>query len=358
MSVFALVYGGDSVESEISEVSCEKISKALNKENIPHIKIFLDHFGNFFIENKKKKLKKGFFSKKNTSYYFKTKTKKYFFDVVLPIVHGSGAEDGTIGAYFDTLKIPCIYSGLFNASILQNKFAFKKYLSIFKIPQCKYKKISYLEFMDIGFDLDMFLKGIKAPYIIKPNVLGSSIGVKKAKNKEEVLDAFNEAFLYDTDVIIEEAVSSLKEVNIAVLGYRDEIQLSELETVSEKEEVFSFYDKYLQTREKVKRILPADISEEQKAKIEEIASKAFQIFQCCGVVRFDFLIDKDNGKIYLNEANTIPGSLAEHLFQAKGMSGACLVKEMYRYYLKKEKESKRIFHEYHEGERQKLFSKD
>ncbi len=357
MPIYAIIYGGDSLESDISYVSEKKITKALLKDHIPFFEVELDHEGNFYYVGKHDRLKRGQFIKDKNAYYFKVGRKKHYFDVVLPIVHGSGVEDGTLGAYFDILKIPCIYSGILNASILQDKITFKKFLSLLRIPQVKYKKLNYRQFIDAGFDLSLTLKGLSSPYIIKPNRLGSSIGVSKAKNEKEVLKALENAFLYDKDVLIEEAVTSLKEVNIAVLGYEEELILSEVETVSQKEEVLSYYDKYLASKERVKRIIPADIDEEMKNQIEKMAIKTFKGFSCLGVVRFDFLIDMKNKKVYLNEVNTIPGSLAEHLFSSKGITIPCLIQEMYRYYIKKQKEEKRLFHQYHEGERKALFAK-
>lgn len=357
MKIIALVYGGDSVESDISVITYKKIRSKLILEGREVLDIFLDRNGSFYI-NDRNKIKLGHFEKIGESSYFRTRFKYFEFDVVLPLVHGAGVEDGTLGAFFDTLKIPCMYSGVLNSAILQNKSFFKKILNCYDIPNTKYVDLKYERFIDINFDLKKHIEELNFPLIIKPNTLGSSIGVKKAYDYDGLLNALDEAFVYDNEIVIEECVENLKEVNIAVLGYKDNMIFSELETVSNKDEVLTFFDKYLLSKDKTTRIIPSDISIDIKNIILEITKKTFYNLDCFGVVRFDYLIDEINHKIYLNEINTIPGSLAYYLFEPLNITVNQICDIMYENYSKKCKYYNRIKHNYEEGNRKDLLSKE
>ena len=357
MDIIALVYGGDSVESDISVVTFKKIKDKLLKEGIETIDIYLSRDGYFYL-NDKEKMKIGQFEKCDGTTYFKTRFKRYEFDVVLPLVHGQGVEDGRLGAYFDILKIPCMYSGIINSALLQNKSYLKKIMNYYNIPNTKYVDLKYEDFIDVKFDLKEHIKELKYPLIIKPNNLGSSIGVSKVFDYNNLLSSLDKAFSFDNEVLIEECVNNLKEVNIAVLGYKDNIVFSELETVSNKDEVLTFFDKYLLSKDKTTRIIPSDISLDIKKAIIEITRNAFISLSCFGVVRFDYLIDESNHLIYLNEINTIPGSLAYYLFEPLNISVGKICSIMYENYIKKIRFEKRVKTNYEEGNRKDLLSKE
>lgn len=348
-----LLYGGNSLESDISEVTYKKINSLLNKQEFKTFGIFLNHKGEFFYKNKK-----GDFFKKGNNFYFKTGIKKLYFDYVLPLVHGKGSEDGTIGAFFDTLNIPCIYSGILNSALLQDKIKFKEYLAFKNISQVDYVYITYNEYMDINFDLKRKIDKLTFPLIVKPNCLGSSIGVKKVYDISDLINALDKSFEYDNKVLIENCVQNLKEVNIAILGNNYKQFVSELETVSNKEDVLSYFDKYLQSKDRIIRIIPADINSDVKEEIINISKSVFQLFDCMGVVRFDYLIDQKSSKVYLNEANTIPGSLAYYLFEPLNIDCTHLIKQLIVLYEQKNKQEKRLLNDYHEGDKNKLLSKE
>ena len=357
MAIFCLLCGGDSLESDISYVSYKKIKQELKYSNIATIDVYLNRFGEFYlIENNK--LKKGQFVKHNEECFFKTKFKKYYFDAVLPIVHGKGVEDGSLGAYFDILKIPCMYSGITNASLLQNKSYFKKIIDFYDIPNVPYVDLSYYQYIDVNFDLEKHVSKLQFPLIVKPVNLGSSIGVKKVYDMESLLEALDKSFSYDSDVLIEKCVESLKEVNIALLGYKDNIIVSELETVSNKDDVLSFFDKYLLSKEKTTRIIPSDISKDKKETIIFLSKKVFRLLDCFGVVRLDFLLDEENSKVYLNEINTIPGSLAYYLFEPININVAKMIDILYEFYLKKVKDDLKRLTSYEESNKKDLLSKE
>ncbi len=337
MKKIAIIYGGNSLESDVSVLTALKTAHEFDNNGWKYILVYLDHDGNFFTGKalldkdnyeKLKDFKKGEFKHQNGSSYFKVGMKKYYFDYALILGHGKGIEDGTVGAYFDTLKIPCIYSGIYNASLLQDKALCKRVLSTFKIPQTKFKSLNVSTYQTIDFNLETFLKQLHFPLIVKPCHLGSSIGVSKVKEVKEAKEAIEVAFYYDDEVVIEEAIDNLKEVNIAILGDFERVRLSSLETVNNNDEVLSFADKYEKTDKSFTRIIPSDVDESIAEQIKTISIKVFKMLSCSGVVRFDFLYDQKNRKVYLNEINTIPGSLAYYLFEDQEIEFSEVLEEM------------------------------
>ncbi len=353
--IYVFVYGGDSLESDISFLTYKKVTSSLKSSNNSFLGVFLDRDGTFYL-NHNDKLIKGDFIKKEGLNYFKTKFKKYIFDYVFPLVHGRNVEDGSLGAYFDILKIPCIYSGIDNASILQNKKVFKELLNYYNIPNTKFVSLDYTTFMGLNFDLNEHIKSLKFPFIVKPVHLGSSIGVNKANNESELLKALDNAFMYEEEVLIEEVVSSLKEINIAMLGYKNEIECTKCEVVSKKDEVYSFFDKYCKERNEVHE--RSEIEEDLYNKIVELSIKTFKNFDCFGVIRIDYLYDESNKRIYLNEINTIPGSLALMYFENENKDADYVVTKCKDLYLKKKSQIRRLYKTYKEIDKSQLLEKD
>lgn len=321
MEKLCLVFGGDSLESEISILTALKVQKELEKYSSMYMLVYLDRDGNFYtgegllhLDNysNKVKFKKGNFIKKNGSNYFKYGLKWESFNFVLLLVHGKGTEDGTLGGFFDTLKIPCIYPGLINSAILQDKANFKRIIDSLKVEQTKYEVLTYKNFIKNN----NYKTNLKYPLIIKPSTLGSSIGVSKANDEKELLDKIQETFKYDEVIIIEEVVSNLKEINIALLGKNNEIVFSSVERVNNEDKILTFMDKYDNYSLNEKHIIPADVDEKIIKKVKYISKKVYSELNLKSIVRFDFLFDEINSKLYLNEINAIPGSIANYLFES------------------------------------------
>ena len=161
------------------------------------------------------------------------------------------------------------------------------------------------------------LNKITFPCIVKPAKLGSSIGISKCENKEELINALNLAFVFDLEVLIEPFLENFKEYNIALLKQNNEIVFSQIEQPLKKDEILSFQDKYLKNSkvkgmESLDRLIPANIELNEKKLIQKYAQKIYNALNFNGVIRIDFIWF--NNKIYLNEINSIPGSLANYLF--------------------------------------------
>ena len=166
------------------------------------------------------------------------------------------------------------------------------------------------------------------PVIVKPLNLGSSVGISVASDRAALSRSVDDAFKYATKIIVERAITNLREINCAVLGDENEAEASECEEPLHSDEILSYEDKYVSNAKSsgskgmasVSRKIPADLSPEKREEVRSLAVKAFKALGCNGVARIDFMIDEDTGKLYFNEINTIPGSLAFYLWEPLGIS--------------------------------------
>ena len=195
--------------------------------------------------------------------------------------------------------------------------------------------VDYIWFFDNEYldDKDKILKSIDKlgyPVVVKPATLGSSVGIEFVKNKKEIEDAIETAISYDTKIVVEKAVENLIEVNSSVIGNYESQKVSPLEEVMGEDEILSFTDKYLSNSKtkgssskgmaSTSRIIPARISSDLTKKIGETSKEVFRLFNFSGVVRIDYLIDSKTKKYYVNEPNTIPGSLSFYLWKEANLS--------------------------------------
>lgn len=364
MDKICLVYGGDSNENEISILTALKVQGELEKFSYPYMMVYLDHNGNFYNGTgllhknnyaQKAHFKKGEFHQLNGKYYFQNKMKKHYFDMVLLLCHGSNCEDGTLGGYFDTLKIPCIYPGLSVSSLVQDKANFKRVLDSLNIPQVKYQILSKEEYFG-DFKMNEFLN-LRYPIIVKPSHQGSSIGVNKVIDEQGLSLAIIDAFRYDDEIVLEEAVTNLKEINISIMKKENEIFVSDLERVNDKNDILTFYDKYDNYTFSESHIIPADIDKKVAKKIAFTAKKVYKTLNIKSVVRFDFLYDYEKSNVYLNEINAIPGSLSYYLYESKGMRLYDLIMALVDQYKLDKIEKDKLITKYNDGFLEKLKEK-
>ncbi|NLC48648.1 MAG: ATP-grasp domain-containing protein, partial [Tenericutes bacterium] len=201
--------------------------------------------------------------------------------------------------------------------------------------------VDYTWFFDSEYveNKDKILKDIKKvnyPVVVKPATLGSSIGITFVKDEKSIEEAIEEAIKYDVKVIVEKAVENLVEVNASVLGNYNYQTVSPIEEVVREDEILSYKDKYLGNSKKTQskgmvsttRIIPARISDEMSKNIVSTSKEVFKVLNLSGVCRIDYLIDKNTDKYYVNEPNTIPGSLSFYLWKEAGVSYSELLDEM------------------------------
>lgn len=268
-------------------------------------------------------------------------------DVAFPIVHGTNCEDGTIAGFVTLLGLPFVGPDIMASSIGMDKILQKKVLKESGIPVVDFHAFYSVEYVkDEEKILKQIEEKIEYPMIVKPGNLGSSVGIRKAKNKPELEEAIEFAMEFADRIIVEKAVEDLKEINCSVIGNQAEREASVCEEPFFSDEILSYTDKYIgdgkskggtigggktplkggikgnsakggETQFSNKKI-PADISKEKTEEIQSLAKDVFNILGCNGVARIDFLIDKKTDKVYVNEINTIPGALSYYLWEATG----------------------------------------
>lgn len=319
-----VIYGGMSTENKVSCVSGASVIKNLNKEKYDITPIYIDENGNWFeIKNLDKNEK---IEIDNVMKFLKK------FDVVFPVLHGLYGEDGTIQGIFELLKIPYVGCGVLASSVGMDKVYTKVIFDKAEINQTKYVYIRKYEdkyiYIDNNFnekvlglkDIEkIVIEKLKYPMFIKPSNSGSSVGISKANNQEELENAIIEASKFDKKILIEEGIDG-REVECAVLG-NEEIKGSCVGEIKAADEFYSYDAKY--KNQESKTLIPANISEEKSKEIQKLAIKAFKAIDGKGLSRVDFFIEKDTEKVYINEINTLPGftsiSMYPKLFEQVGV---------------------------------------
>lgn len=330
-----VIFGGRSVEHDISILSAMQVLAAIDKDLYDVLPIYLTKDNRFLVgpgfdkvetfrtEDFSKALKIFFYreSKGLTFGYLpKLKPGKQVIDVIVPVVHGAGVEDGTLAGYLDILGVPYVGSKVTPSALAQDKVFTKHIYQANNINVLKGMELKKTDFDYQHFDL----KGFNYPVIVKPATLGSSIGIKKAYNDQELTEGLKIAFMYDHKVLIEEALEKFREFNCAVLKTRKTYRTSAVEEVIPSADILSFSDKYETPSSKLNassnRIIPATISQELTERIKKEALRAYIALDLQGVSRVDCLYDEQNDHLYVNEINTIPGSLSFYLMEKEGIN--------------------------------------
>ena len=271
------------------------------------------------------------------------------FDVVIPAVHGTNVEDGTLMGMLEMLSVPYAACDVTSSALGMDKYVMKAVLKDAGVPVLDAVQFSGRDYaLDSAGVAARIETAIGYPVIVKPVNLGSSVGINKADNHEKLVFALDEAFSYASRVLAERAVSHLREINCAVLGDPNEAIPSACEVPAGSDEILSFRDKYLSGGGKksgasagmssLQRRCPAEIGDELTSKVQELAVKTFKALGCTGVARIDFLNNTETGELWVNEINTIPGSLAFYLWEAAGVSFPQLMDRLIELAFKRQRE--------------------
>ncbi|UKS26501.1 D-alanine--D-alanine ligase [Paenibacillus sp. HWE-109] len=258
-------------------------------------------------------------------------TKSTGMDVIFPLLHGTFGEDGTIQGLLEMANIPYVGAGVLASAVGMDKVMMKKIFAQEGLPQCIFRHFTRTEWeKNRAYHLVELETAIGYPCFVKPANLGSSVGISKARNQEELIEAVNFAFQYDRKVIIEENIDA-REIEVAILGNDEPIASVAGEIVSSNE----FYDykaKYLDGKSAM--VIPADIPAETAEQIRQLAIQAYLAVDGSGLSRMDFFLGKADNKIYINEINTMPGftpfSMYPLLWQETGKPYAELLDDLIR----------------------------
>lgn len=219
---------------------------------------------------------------------------------IFPVLHGPYGEDGRVQGILDYAGIPYVGNGLLSSAICMDKGFTKDLLRLHNIPQTKYLVLNKGE----EEQAEEALKDFKYPVFVKPANLGSSVGISKVKTPSDVVNAIKNALKYDNKVLVEEGVNC-REIECSVLEAKGDVYTSSLGELIVYDEFYDYDSKYINNTTKLE--IPADLSSETVNQIKEYAKKVFKLLGCRSIARVDFFIDKDTGKIIINEVNTMPG---------------------------------------------------
>jgi len=362
-----IIFGGRSGEHEVSLMSAKSVLSVLDEEKYDITCIGIDKSGIWWSgENVLGALEQGNTSGldrvfllpepgKNTLYKrIQTENQKQIIpekdlDVVFPVLHGTFGEDGTLQGFFEMADIAYVGAGVLGSAVGMDKAIFKDVMRSQGIPV-----VDWLTFTrkEIEKDIDSVIKICEMladyPLFVKPANLGSSVGISKVKNHSDLLEGLMEAARYDRRILVEKGLNA-REIEVSVIG-NEICRASIAGEIKPSDEFYSYDAKYINDNSEL--LIPAPISEDIAKQIHDLSIKVYHAIDCAGLTRVDFLLEKDTGKIYLNEVNTIPGftsiSMYPKLWEQSGLPYPELIDQLIELAFERKKErnrSKRTFGE-------------
>ncbi|MBQ3043064.1 MAG: D-alanine--D-alanine ligase [Alistipes sp.] len=342
-----VIFGGRSVENEISVITAAQTMAAMNTEKYNIVPIYISKEGHWYTGDKLlstdnyRDMKQLLNSVEEV--YLRPvygdnrlyKVRKPMFgsdvvttlDVILPALHGTSGEDGSFQGLVEMTGIPYACPNPLASANGMDKITMKMILRESGIPVVDYAWFSDKEWLSEQEATILRCEALSYPLIVKPANLGSSVGIKAVHNREELVAAVDNAIKYSKRIIVERLVERLKEINCSVLGDYYDCEASVCEAPVRSGEILSYEDKYLgggknrpsEGMHSTVREIPANLPDGVTRFIRETACRTFRVLACDGVSRIDFMIDEATGDIFVNEINTIPGSLSFYLWEATGV---------------------------------------
>lgn len=352
----AVIFGGRSVEHEVSIITGMQVIAALDRTKYDPVPLYIAKDGVFYsgdefghietFRDLPKALNEGrivTLVRDGGKVVLRPTAKRLFgsdkpvtIDVAIPAVHGTFAEDGSLQGFLELLGVP--YSGcdVLSSAICMDKPTAKTLLraaGLPVLPDAQLERGTYHSDPDVA--MDSLEAALPYPLVIKPVNLGSSVGIGKARDRASLRKTLDLAFAFAGRVMAEPAVEPLREINVAVLGGAngEGVRASVCEEPIGQDEILSYADKYQSGGKSsgmsgARRVIPADLSTELTERIQALAIEAFRVLGCAGVVRIDFLLDTERGTLFINEPNALPGSMAFYLWEKTGMPFHKLLDEM------------------------------
>lgn len=365
----AVFFGGRSTEHEISVISANQAMAAMDAEKYNIIPVYISKQGRWYTGELLRDVKNyrniPELLQKCTEVYMKpifgdfnlyaAKKKMFGSDIVatidaaIPVLHGSNGEDGIFEGVLETIGLPYAGCNTLSSANGMDKITMKMILSADGIPV-----VDYVWFTDKQWfaKRDELIEKIETklgyPVIVKPANLGSSVGIGRADNREQLMERVDDARRYSFRIIVEDMVENLQEINCSVLGDCDEYITSVLEEPIKSGEILSYTDKYMggskdnRGMHASKKRIPADLPADETERIRFLAGETFRVLSCHGVSRVDVMVDAKTRQIYVNEINTIPGSLSFYLWEPKGVKYTQLLSRMIDLALKRAREQERV----------------
>ncbi len=358
----AVIYGGRSVEHEVSVISGIQALMSIDTDKYEIIPVYMTKNSEFYVGDDIRnidaykdipallsKSRRVMWVNENGRVALTSHEKKLFgkekdieVDIAFPVVHGTNVEDGTLAGYLKTIGVPFVGCDVTASAVGMDKYIQKTVLKDNNIPVLDCLCFHEVDYEDMDSLIARIEDKIGYPVIIKPVNSGSSVGIAVAKDKTSLIEAVDDAFSYATTILAEHAISQLKEINCSVLGDGSGARASILEEPFHTKDILSYEDKYMGGGKggskgsgskgagmaSVSRKIPADLPEDLTKEIQDYAVRAFLALGCCGVARIDFMIDEATGELFFNEINTIPGSLSFYLWEPTGVPYPQLLDEL------------------------------
>lgn len=364
-------FGGRSTEHEISVISANQAMAAMSREKYDIIPVYITKEGKWYtgealtdvanFRDTAALLQKcepvymrpiygdyNLYSMKTAGIFRNDHKIIATLDVVLPVLHGSNGEDGTFQGVIETIGIPFAGCDVLSSANGMDKITMKMILASEDVPVVDYVWFTDKEWFSRH---DALVEKIEAklgyPVIVKPANLGSSVGIHRADDRKALEAAVADAEKYTSRIIVEHLVEDLCEINCSVLGNCDDYRMSVLEEPIKSGEILSYEDKYMggtkteRGMQASKKRIPADLPADMTERIKFLAGETFRVLSCHGVSRVDFIVDRKDNSVYVNEINTIPGSLSFYLWEATGLAFDALMDELVRLAFKRKEEQSR-----------------
>ena len=359
----AMIFGGKSVEHEVSVISGIQAINAMDTDKYDVVPVYMTKKNEMYIGDEIGRIESykdiGALLAKSqrvilvndndkfalTSYPPKKFGKNHTqpVDIAFPVVHGTNVEDGAFQGYLKTIGIPFVGCDVTASAVGMDKYIMKTILKEAGVSVLDGRVFTLSDYADIGKMMDTIEEVFGYPVIVKPANLGSSVGISIAKDRVALSGAIDDAFRYATKVIVEHAITKLREINCAVLGDENEAEASECEEPLHTDSILSYEDKYVSNAKggskgmaSVSRKIPAELTPEKREEVRAMAVRSFKALGCNGVARIDFMIDEEyDNKLYFNEINTIPGSLSFYLWEPLGIPYKELLDRMIQLALKR-----------------------
>ncbi|HYU20859.1 MAG TPA: D-alanine--D-alanine ligase family protein, partial [Chloroflexota bacterium] len=291
------------------------------------------------------------------------RTRSTLVDVVFPIVHGTFGEDGTIQGLLELADVPYVGAGVVGSAVGMDKIVMKAAFRAHGLPTVEYTWFTRQRWREAREQvIEEVEAALRYPLFIKPANLGSSIGITKATDRLSLAEALDVAAHYDRRLLVEESFEGAMEINCSVLGNQEPIA-SVCEQPVRWTDILSYEDKYLRGSKakdsgggmaEAERRIPAPISAELTAEVQRMAIEAFRAIDCAGLARVDFLVDPEQGRIRVNEINTMPGSLSFYLWEPSGISFPALIDRLIELAFERHRERQRTTFTYDSALLQRL----
>jgi len=364
-------FGGRSTEHEISAISASQAMAAINRDKYDVTPIYITKQGRWYTGNALLDIKNyrnpAALIEKCVEVYMKPvygdfnlyKEKRTLFggngvvahlDVVIPVLHGSNGEDGIFEGVLDSIGIPYAGCNVLASANGMDKITMKMILASGGVPVVNYVWFTDKQwFMDREKLLARIESELGYPVIVKPANLGSSVGIGSAHNRTELVERVADAERYSTRIIVEHMLADMQEINCSVLGDCNDYRMSVLEEPIKSSDFLTYEEKYgaggskggtknIGMQRSQKRI-PAELPDDVTKRIQHLAGETFRLLGCHGVSRVDVMVDRTDGQIYVNEINTIPGSLSFYLWEATGLPFDKLMDTLVELAIKRKREA-------------------